>query len=119
MGNLAKKILGQSLPTNTSNTVLITNAAGQRTIVQNLVITNVTAGAIAARVFIVDSGTTYDTTTTIGYDFSVPANDFIERQWGFDEKTGLYLEGSAAKLVVRSASGSGLNFAAWGVIEYV
>ncbi len=71
-------------------------------------ICNNTAGAIAARVFFDDDGSTYGTAQALYYDKSVPANDTIIVD------TKIYMYTASGTIGIRSATGSALTFTAFG-----
>jgi len=110
MASFDKLQLGQNRPGDTNNHVLCNPSTGEICIVETLVVTNNTGGAVTYRVFHDDDGTTYDQSTALYYDVSISANttDLLEFQ------NGLALANPNGNLAVRSSSASALTFTAYG-----
>jgi hypothetical protein len=68
------KVLGQSAPADTSNANLYTVGSGKTAIISTLAISNVSASAATARVFVRVAGATAAASNAIVYDASIGAN---------------------------------------------
>ncbi len=103
------KCLGQLRPADTNAASLYSPAAGVIAEVGTLFIANNTAGAIAARVFHDDDGTTYDQSTALYYDLSIAANDTKL------VAVPIWMRKSTGNLAVRSATNDALTFTVYGI----
>lgn len=101
------KILGQDNPSTTSNADLYTVPSGTATIVSSLVISNVTATAALARVFVREGGASATTGNSILYDVSVSANSTAAFTLGITLA-------AADVITVRSDTANALAFHAFG-----
>lgn len=104
----AIKELGQLRPANTTAASLYSPPSNVIGMIEVIIVTNTTSGAIAARVFIDANGTTYDESTALLFDKSIAANDFLRIEGPF------YISNSAGNLAVRTATNSALTFSAYG-----
>ena len=75
---LQEKQLGQARENSTNAVSVYSPAASTTAVVKNITITNTTGSAVDASLFVDDDGTTYDESTALLYQKSVPANDYIE-----------------------------------------
>lgn len=101
------KVLGQAAPANTSNADLYTVGAGKSAIVSTLTITNDTANAATARVYVRVGGATASTANALVYDTSFAGNSV----------TGLTLGITLAAtdvLTVQTGTANALTFMAFG-----
>lgn len=103
----AYKILGQSAPTGTSNTDLITVGAGKSQVISTLNVANTTASAATARVFARIAGAAAGAGNAIIYDVSIPANTTISYT------IGITLAATDV-LTVRTGTANALTFTAFG-----
>jgi hypothetical protein len=101
------KILGQAAPANTSNTSLVSTVASAARVVSSLVITNTSANAASARVFVRATGGTSDTTTAIVYDAPVAPYSTVAYTLGVTIANTDVIE-------VRSNVANALTFSAFG-----
>jgi len=107
---LIRKHLAQVVGT-TSAVSALSGIAGKIVVIQQIIICNTTGGAITARVFLDNNGTTYDATTAILYDKSIGANDYLYLNFGWGgDATGLYLTDSGGNLAVRASANTSLTF---------
>jgi len=102
--------LAQSRISDTTATSLYSPANGLATLITEVWIANNTAGAIAARLFLDDDGTTYDQSTALYYDKSIGANDTLRVS---DLK--IWMKNTSGNLAGRSATGNALTFTVFGV----
>ena len=110
-GNWFEKQLGQLRPGDTNAASLYSPPTGiVSTQVTTLIICNTSSSAATYRVFLDIDGTTYDQTTALFYDISLPAytTDSIE-------PNGMFMNNSAGNLAVRSGTTSALTFTAYGI----
>lgn len=103
--------LAQLRPGDTANATAYTAVID--TEVTKIVICNTTGSPVAARVFHDDDGTTFDQTTALYYDKSVPANDTIVLE-AATLGAGVQVQ-IGGSIGVRSATGSALTFTIYGV----
>lgn len=101
------KILGQSLPTTTSNATLYTVPASTETIVSTLTATNITANEVTFNLHAVASGDSAGTDNALAYQATIAANTIASFS------LGLTL-GAADSLVVASSVGTAVTFQAFG-----
>jgi hypothetical protein len=101
------KVLGQTNPADTSNTNLYTVPSGTSTVISTLVITNVTAAAAVARVFVRQGGVAATTNNSIAFDVPVAPNSLNTFTLGITL-------GAADVLTVQSATANALAFHAFG-----
>jgi hypothetical protein len=76
------KVLGQSAPANTSNTDLYTVPTARSAVISTLSITNDTASAATARIFIRVGGAAASLTNALVYDTSFAANSTTALTFG-------------------------------------
>lgn len=101
------KVLGQSAPSGTTNADLYTVGAGKSAIVSTLTITNDTATAATARVFVRVAGAAASTANALVYDTTFAANSV----------TGLTLGITLAAtdvLTVQTGTANAITFMAFG-----
>lgn len=101
------KILGQSIPSDTSNATMYTVPASTEAIVSTITVTNVSGTEASFRIFVVEDGDSAATGNAIAYDATIAANSFTAFT------LGLTL-GAADAIVVRSGTGSAVTFQAYG-----
>jgi hypothetical protein len=101
------KILGQSAPTGTTNADLYTVGSGKSAVVSTLSISNVTATAATARVFIRVAGATAAASNALVYDTSIAANSTTALT------LGLTLAATDV-ITVRTGTANALTFQAFG-----
>jgi hypothetical protein len=101
------KVLGQSAPADTNNADLYTVGSGKSAIVSTLSISNVTGGAVNARVFVRVAGATAAVSNAIVYDASIGANSTTALTLGITLA-------ATDVITVRSATGAALTFMAFG-----
>ncbi len=101
------KVLGQSSPANTSNADLYTVPAGRQAVVSSLTLTNDTATAATARVYVRVAGAAASLTNALAYDVSVGANQVIALTLGITL-------GATDVITVQSGTANALTFMAFG-----
>ena len=101
------KILGQAAPDDTSNADLYTVPSATQAVISNIHIANVTAAAVAAKVYVVPAAGSASDANIFVPDSPITANGFLSLT------VGITL-GAGDKLVVRSATGAALTFHAFG-----
>ncbi len=107
MANTTYKVLGQALTASTANADLYTVPASTEVIVSTLTISNVTATAATARVFIRVAGAAAATSNAILYDVSIPGNSVQAFTLGITLA-------ATDKITVQNGTSSALTFQAFG-----
>lgn len=108
-------ILGQLRPANTTAASLYSPTANVIGTIELVHICNTTGSAAAFRLFIDNDGTTYDETTALEFDKTVPANNSVQLSFGAG---GLPMPDDAGNLAVRTDTNNALTFTAWGYELY-
>jgi hypothetical protein len=104
------KILGQVLPTTTTNpygTLLYTVPASTSTVVSSITVTNVTSTPAAAYVYAGKAGATGSTSNALLYGTTVPANSTLTFTLGVTLAT-------TDTLAIGTGTASALTFQAFG-----
>ena len=101
------KILGQSIPSDTSNATMYTVPASTEAIASTITVTNVSGTEASFRIFIVEDGDSASTGNALAYDATIAANSFTAFSLGVTL-------GAADAIVVRSGTGSAVTFQAFG-----
>ncbi len=106
---IQEKQLGQLRPGDTTAASLYSPGASTTGIVSSVVISNVGTVSANYRLFVDDNGTTYDETSSLAWDVSLPANttDVWTEKITMNDATG--------NLAVRTDIASALNFTAFGI----
>lgn len=105
------KVLGQAAPANTSNADLYTVPSGRQAVVSTLTLTNDTAAAATARVFVRVAGAAASTSNALVYDVSVAANSVIGLTLGITL-------GATDVLTVQTGTANAITFMAFGQEVY-
>ena len=107
------KQLAQARPANTTAVSAYTPPSAEIvTEIRKIIICNTTASAATFRLFHDDNGTTYDETTALYFDDSVPANKTVTIQYPVG--CGLWMDDDTGNLAVRTGTGSALTFTIYG-----
>ena len=101
------KVLGQSMPTNTSNTNLYTVPTATSAVVSELHVANVTANPATFRIYVRIAGATAADSNAWAKDVEIGANQILS------VVAGLTL-GAGDIITVQSGTGSALTFMAFG-----
>lgn len=107
-------LLAQVRPANTTAATAYTAASNTRVEIKKIAIANTTGSAASYRLFHDDDGTTYDQTTALAYDVSVPANS--SHVWSATEDDGIGLR-AGGSLGVRTDTNNALTFTVYGVVQ--
>lgn len=102
--------LAQARPANTSTATLLDPVDNNLYIVYTVIIANVTGTAANASVYHDKDGTTYDQSTALLYQVSVPANDSTVLTF----EKGLTIRGSG-HLGIQSGTSSALTYSLYGI----
>ena len=102
------KQLGQLRPANTTAASLYSPASSTEAVIQSIIVSNTSGSAATYRIFVDDNGTTYDQTTALYYDISLPADtsDSIQVYITMNDSTG--------NLAVRTSVNNAITFTAFG-----
>jgi hypothetical protein len=100
--------LGQARPANTTAVSIYSPASGINAVLKTIVIANTTGSSASYRIFHDDDGTTYDQSTALFYDVTIPANtsDVIELSGGMNDSDGNF--------AVRTDTNNALTFTLYG-----
>lgn len=101
------KVLGQAAPANTNNADLYTVPSGRQAVVSTLTITNDTAAAATARVYVRVAGAAASLSNALAYDVSVAANSVIGLTLGITL-------GATDVLTVQTGTANAITFMAFG-----
>lgn len=101
------KVLGQSLPSTTSNADLYTVPASTQTVVSTINVANITANAATYRIFVRVAGATAANSQALVYDASAAANSTTAIT------IGVTLNATDV-ITVQSGTASALTFQAFG-----
>jgi hypothetical protein len=101
------KVLGQSAPANTNNADLYTVGSGKSAVISTLSITNDTATAATARIFIRVAGATAGLTNALVYDTSFAPNSTTALTFGITLA-------ATDVISVRTGTADALTFMAFG-----
>lgn len=113
MSNAKASQVGQSRPANTSNATAFT--ATLRTEITAILVCNTSGAAATCRIFHDDDGTTFDQTTALLYDVSIPAGETLSIS-SDGENSGIAVS-VGGSIGVRSSVASALTFTLYGVTE--
>jgi hypothetical protein len=105
---LQEKQLGQSRPGSTTAVSLYSPGAGVTAIIKAVFVSNTTSATATFRIFVDDDGTTYDETTALFWDVTIPGNTTVELD------SFLAMNDSAGNIAVRTDTASALTFTAFG-----
>ena len=102
------ELLGQSRPANTTAVSIYSPVSGQHTKITKIVICNTASTTQKFRIFLHNTGTTYDETTALFWDINVPTETTVEIEgdWWIDDSSG--------NLAVRTDSASAFTFTIFG-----
>ena len=73
-----EKQLGQARENSTNAVSVYSPGAGTTSIIKSIFLSNTSGANATFRLFVDDDGTTYDETTSIGWDVDILANQMIE-----------------------------------------
>jgi len=106
---LQEKQLGQARENSTNAVSVYSPGASTTTIIKSVVVCNQSAAAATFRIFLDDDGTTYDQTTALYYDVSIPADTTvqIDTYWPMNDATG--------NIAYRSSVANALTITVFGV----
>lgn len=104
-------ILGQLRPANTTAVTIYSPAVNVIGYVTYVHVCNTTGTAATFRLFVHNTGTTYDETTALEFDKSCPANNSVAFDYG---EKGLPLNDDTGNFAVRTGTANALTFTVWG-----
>jgi hypothetical protein len=105
---LQEKLLGQLRPANTNAASIYTPGAGVTAIIRNITVANTTGLAATFRIFHHNTGTTYDQSTALFYDVSIPKNTSIQIT------AYMAMNNSSGNLAVQTGTANALTFTVYG-----
>ena len=109
-----RRLLAQSRINSTTATSILTGASNTLYTIQIIVLCNTTGSDVTFRLFHHNTGTTYDQTTALFYDDTVPANKTIILMEGTDF-VGLYLDNSTANFAFREGTANAITCTVYGI----
>ena len=98
------KQLAQSAPAGTSIASIYSPGASTETVIHNINICNTTATAATFQICVDDDGTTYDATTALHWNQSIPAKTTVT----LEKK--ICMNNSAGNLAVQTGTANALTF---------
>ena len=104
-------ILGQSRPANTTAVSIYSPALNVIGFITWIHVCNTTGTAATFRLFVHNTGTTYDESTALEFDKSCPANNSTAINFG---EKGLPMLDDVGNFAVRTGTASALTFTVWG-----
>ena len=104
-----EKILGQNRPSNSDNTTIYTVPALTTSIITTFHVCNTSTNNSTFRIFIHDTGNTYNKSTAMYYDVPIQANETIQIQ------THVGMNTAGGTIGIRSSSPNTLTFTLNGV----
>jgi hypothetical protein len=105
---LQEKLLGQARPSNTSPVSIYQPGSGVTAIIRNITVTNTTTVQATYRIFHHDSGTTYDQSTALFYDVTIPKNSTTQIT------AFMAMNNPSGHLAVQSGTANSLTFSVYG-----
>ncbi len=75
---LQEKQLGQARENSTNAVSVYSPAASTTAVIKTIVIANTSGSAATYRLFLDDNGTTYDASTALAWDVSLPADSVVQ-----------------------------------------
>lgn len=105
---LQEKQLGQARPADLNAASLYSPGAGVTAIISSILVANTSGADATFRVFVDDDGTTYDETTALYWDITVPA----DQTYPID--AFIAMNDANGNLAVRTSVASALTFTAFG-----
>lgn len=109
--DLLGKMLAQTRPANTTAATAYTRATSAAVIVTGGFVCNTSGASAKFRIFFHNSGTTYDATTALYWDVTVPADDTYELNW---KDNPVYLNTASGTIGVRTDTNNALTFTFFG-----
>lgn len=106
---MVEKVFGQARPLDLEPVSIYSPDTRIIGIIKTIVVCNLTAAAVAYRIFVDDDGTTYDQDTALAYDINILANT-TEEWYGYYP-----MNNPDGNLAVRSSVAAALTFTAFGV----
>ena len=103
------ELLGQSRPANTTAVSIYSPVSGQHTKITRIVICNTASTTQKFRIFLHNTGTTYDESTALFWDIVTPTDTTVEI------KAGWWLTNPSGNLAVRTDSASAFTFTVFGI----
>ena len=109
MATLQEKQLGQHRINSTTATSLYSPGASTTAIIKSVVVCNQSGSPATFRLFLDDNGTTYDETTALYWDATIPSDTTvqIDTYWPMND--------SAGNLATRTSVANAITFTAFGV----
>lgn len=103
-----EKILGQIRPSSLDPVSLYSPGANTNTIIKVIYVCNTTSSATSFRIFVDDTGSSYDETTALFYDVILAANTTVEIA------TYIAMNNQLGNIGVRTADVDALTFTIFG-----
>lgn len=105
------KELGQARPANTTAVSIYSPPTGIITKITGITVAETAGAAAKFRIFLDNDGTTYDQTTALFYDVTIPANTTA---FPLDRGEALWMDDASGNLAVRTDTNSALTFTVHG-----
>ena len=104
--------LFQSRPSGTTAASVYSPGSGETARILSIKVCNTSGATAKFRIFCDDDGTTYDETTALYWDITVPADD----TWELQKHDEIMMNNSAGNLAFRTDTANALTVTGFGVV---
>lgn len=105
------QLLGQSRPGNTTAVTIYSPDSGVHTRITRVIVCNTASTSQKFRIFLHNTGTTYDETTALFWDIVTPTDTTVEIEGDW------WMTNSSGNLAVRTDSASAFTFSIFGIVN--
>jgi acetyltransferase-like isoleucine patch superfamily enzyme len=103
--------LGQARENSTNAVSVYSPGASEEVIIKQIIVANTSGAAATVRMFHDNDGTTYDESTTVGWDVTIPANSV------WDRGVTICMNNAAGNFAYRSSVANALTITIYGVVK--
>jgi hypothetical protein len=103
--------LGQARENSTNAVSVYSPGASEEAIIKSIIVANTSGADATVRIFVDDDGTTYDESTAIAWDVTIPADSV----WDFE--TTICMNDATGNLAYRSSVSNALTVTVNGVVK--
>lgn len=105
------QLLGQARENSTNAVSVYSPGASEEVIIKTIIVANTSGANATVRIFHDDDGTTYDESTAIAWDVTIPANS----TW--DRGMTICMNNASGNLAYRSSVANALTITVYGCIK--